>query len=334
MKKLFSLVLIGLLLASGVQAECEESRALTVSGVTVEKAEVYIYMLNAEKEYAAIVEYYKTYLGLDYWSLEYANGMTVSQMVKSDVFKEMLMMNVFYAMALEKGLYLTDAESAACLADAQKTYALLPVSYAEHIPADSLKNVYEKQRLADKMYSMLLSEVEIDEEAAVSRVDQSLYSTYEVEYLFRSAADFNENGYYEALSPETEAEIRKAFESAETLESLSEAEALYPHLNLHYAKATFSASDPDIDPVLIREIQTLKPGETGRVLKTDFGLFIIRLLDDSGSAAYEAAIAEALCAAREEAFSEEYNRLFMNAEYEINVSFWDTIMPGMTSDPD
>lgn len=334
MKKLLAMLLAVLLLANGASAASDESAALTVSGIPVEKAEIYLYMLNAEREYAQIVEYYKTYLGLDYWSLEYANGMTVSQMVKSDVFKEILMMNVFYAMALEEGLSLTRAETDACRIDAEETYALLPVSYAKHIPASSLSSVLEKQRLADKMYSMLLSKTEIDEEKAAAGVDRDLYTTYEVEYLFRSATDFDENGRSAPLSAEKENEIRSAMESAKTLPALSECPPLFPHLNLHYAKTSFSENAGEIDPILIREVHRLQPGETGDVIKTDFGLFLIRLLDDTGNEAYEAAVDAALYAAREEAFSEEYNRLFMNAEYEINVSFWDTIMPGMTSDPD
>ena len=333
MKTLLSFLLCVLVLFSSAGFS-EEEPAVTVSGVPVPKAEAYVYLLSAETEYAEIVEYYKNYLGVNYWSLEYANGMTVSQMVKSDVFKELLMMNLFYAMAQEKNLRLSADEKNACREDAKNTYALLPVSAASYLTEDALFQVFEKQRLADRMYSLLLSETEIDEESIIRSVNKDDFKTYEVEYLFRSNTDYSANGKAMMLTPEKEAEVLKAFERAAALESLEDTVSLYPDLDLLYANAVFSHEDTQIDRALMAVVTRLSPGETGRVARTDYGLFLIRLISNEGSAAYDAQVAEKLYQAREAAFSETYNRLFMNAEYEINVSFWDAVTPGMMRSPD
>ena len=118
LKKIISVFLLFLHFLS--YALSEENAALTIGGKAVSFTEANIYIINAEKEYESVSKYYKDYLGVDYWSLTYANGMTVSQMVKSDVFKELLMMNVFYAMAQEKHFRLSALEKAACKEKAQR----------------------------------------------------------------------------------------------------------------------------------------------------------------------------------------------------------------------
>lgn len=334
MKKLLSFLLLLLLAACPARALEEANTALIVEDVPVYLPEVYIYMFSAEQEYAEIVEYYKTYLGIDYWSLEYPNGMTISQMVKSDVFKEILMMNVFYSMALDRGLSLSASEKEACRRHARDACAMLPSCYAERIPQSALESVLEKQRLADRMYSMLLGETDVNEITVADGIDRSLYATYDVEYLFCPLIDIDENGATETLAAEKEALVSEKLSEARSLEALSEAQARYGEYNIHYATASFYTSDAAIDPVLLDTVKALQPGETSGVIKTDHGLFLIRLIDNTGETAYRAAVATAVYAAREEAFSKEYNLLFMNAEYEINVSFWDTVMPGMSDFPD
>lgn len=333
MKK-YAVFLLIICLLFNITGTADEQYALKVENIPVSVTEAYIYILNAEKEYADIADYYASYLDIDFWSMEYTNGMTVSQMIKSDVFKEILMMNVFYSMAGEKKLTLSSSEKTACREDAEKTYALLPVTSAALIDRNSLARVFEKQRLADRMYSMLLSETEIDEESVISSIDRNAYKTYEVEYLFRSLTDYTAQSGAQMISKEKEREIHDAFNSAKTSPSLKDAAEKLSSLDILYASASFSSNDEAIEEKLIKTVMRLSPGEISGTVKTDYGLFLIRLIDDSGTEAYDTAVADALRAAREEAFSAEYNQLFLNADYEINVSFWDAVMPGKTELPD
>ena len=197
------------------------------------------------------------------------------------------------------------------------------------IDRNSLARVFEKQRLADRMYSMLLSETEIDEESVISSIDRNAYKTYEVEYLFRSLTDYTAQSGAQMISKEKEREIHDAFNSAKTSPSLKDAAEKLSSLDILYASASFSSNDEAIEEKLIKTVMRLSPGEISGTVKTDYGLFLIRLTE-----AYDTAVADALRAAREEAFSAEYNQLFLNADYEINVSFWDAVMPGKTERPD
>ena len=81
----------------------------------------------------------------------------------------------------------------------------------------------------------------------------------------------------------------------------------------------------EVDQTLLDTVQTMTVGETSGVIKTDYGLFVVRLLDNTDTLAYEDAVAQALYQARADAFSETYNRLYEQTECEINESFWDEL---------
>lgn len=302
--------LIAFLLAALLFSARAEEIAFTVNGRSVSSAEARISMLIYERRYAEIAEYYDNFLGLDYWSLTYANGMTAEEVVKGDVFRELVMMNVFYGMALDLHLSLTDAESSLCDMDADAFYQSLPVSSAKEITSADVQELFKKQKLADRMYSMLLGQTEADEEAARAKVDRALYTTYDAELLL-------------ALN-DTEADELISLSESDSWESAAEAS----ENRILYAVSAFTPADSDVDDKLLDAVQALEIGQKSGVVETDYGLFIVRLIDDSDPTAYEAAVEAALYEARAEAFQAQYDDLYSSAEYEINVFFWDTLTLG------
>ncbi|MBE5792658.1 MAG: peptidyl-prolyl cis-trans isomerase [Clostridiales bacterium] len=327
LKRLLAFSLIASLLAL-TSAKAKSDYALIIEGQTVSLTEANIYIINAEQAYSDIASYYEEYLGVDYWALTYANGMTVSQMVKSDVFDQIKAMNIFYAMALENGMRLTEGEKEACRKDAESAYQALSVTDSEKIDLDALCLVYEKQLLADRMYSVCLDGVHIDEEAVYASVSSADYLKYDVEYLFRSFDDFDENGRQHPLTHEKRSAIENVFQSAASFSSLEEAASLNESLDILYGKTAFLSSDASVDHRLIEAASALEIGALSGIIETDLGLFLIRLLDNTDTSAYESAIGEKLFSAKEEAFLEEKTELVRKCEYEINVSVWRTLTPG------
>ena len=325
-KKVLSIILSFFLFFSFSYAE--ETAALIIGGRPVSFTEAYIYIINAENEYESVSKYYEDYLGVDYWSLTYANGMTVSQMIKSDVFDQIRSMNAFFLMALENGMRLTGEEIEACRKDAESAYQALSVTNASKIDEGELASVFEKQLLAGRMYSICLLEMEIDEDAVRASVDAENYVSYDVEYLFRSFDDFDENGKAVSISNEKQSQIENALLSARENPSFESVPSLFPALDLLYGTTSLISGDDTVDKTLLSAAQTLSIGETSGIIKTDFGLFILRLNDNLSSSAYDKAIQNALMNAREEAFSAQKEAILKECEYEINVSFWNSLAPG------
>lgn len=305
MRKLAAAFLIALLLVPAAVSE----NAFTVNGQAVPAAEARIYLLNAESSYGEIVRYYRDFLGIDYWSLTTANGMTASEAVKSDVFRELVMLNVFCAMALDEGVSLSPAEESDCAFEAKAYYASLPLASADGLTEADVERLMIKQRLADKMYSMLLGGLEIDEDAVTQSVDPAQYVVYDVEYLLSPAESERSEEEFDRLR---EAEIWSA-EAGD---------------DLIYGKTRISSADAAADRSLLAAAASLGVGETSGIIKTDYGLFLIRVIDNSDPGAYEEAVENALYDARAQAFRDDYNALYSKAEYEINVSFWDSVTMG------
>ncbi|MBQ1258358.1 MAG: hypothetical protein IIX93_13930 [Clostridia bacterium] len=309
-------------------AHAQDNIALTIGTSPVSFTEASIYIINAEKEYESVSQYYEDYLGVDYWSLTYANGMTVSQIIKADVFDQILSMNVFYLSALENGMRLTADEIAACRTDADNAYKALSVNDAKKIDPDDLAHVFQKQLLAGRMYSVLLEAAEIDYDAVYASVDPRKYVSYDVEYLFRSWDDFDENGKAVQIADEKLSQIKAALHEAKNHPSLGDVPALYPDLDLLCGTTTLISGDSTVDKTLLARAQALEISETSEIIKTDLGLFVIRMIDNQSLSAYERAVDEAIFEARETAFSAEKEALINSFEYEINVSFWNTLAPG------
>ena len=325
-RKIISFLLLSLYF---LQSACaEENAALIIGGKAVSFTEASIYIINAEKEYESVSKYYEDYLDVDYWSLTYANGMTVSQMIKADVFDQILAMNAFYLMAIESGMRLTENEIALCRKDAEDAYHALSVTDAEKIVLSDLNEVFEKQLLAGRMYSVLLEKTEVDIDAVYASVDPEKYVSYDVEYLFRSFDDFDENGKALYITDQKLSEIENALKEAKSFDSLQSVPDLFPSLDLLYGTTSLISGDDTVDKTLLTAAKSLEIGETSEIIKTDFGLFLLRLTDNQSPAAYERAKQEALFEAREYAFLSEKEDLINGYEYEINVSFWNTLAPG------
>ena len=305
MRRTAAAILIALALLPAALSE----DALMVNGQPVSFAEAKIYLRNAESSYGEIVRYYRDFLGIDYWSLTTANGMSAAEAVKNDVFRELVTLNVFFSMAQDEGLSLSPDEQSACEAEARAYYASLPLSVADGIHEADVIGLMVKQRLADRMYSRLLAEIQIDEEAVAASVDASRYVVYDVEYLLNpsdgeDAADAMNHLRGESVWPGPLAE------------------------GILYGRARVSSADKNADRALLAAASALDIGETSGIIKTDYGLFLIRLTDNLDPSAYEEALESALYDARAQAFQPNLNALYSEAEYEINVSFWDSVTMG------
>ena len=106
-------VLMLALMLAGVQALADEETAVTIDGTPVSFAEARVYVCAAKSGYEDIVAYYRDFLGLDYWSIPCSDGRSAAEAVKSDVFRELVMMNVFCQMAQADGMTATADDEAA-----------------------------------------------------------------------------------------------------------------------------------------------------------------------------------------------------------------------------
>ena len=316
-------VLMLALMLAGVQALADEKTAVTIDGTPVSLAEARVYVCAAKSGYEDIVAYYRDFLGLDYWSIPCSDGRSAAEAVKSDVFRELVMMNVFCQMAQGDGMTATADDEAAAESDAHEFFTSLTDAESAGFTEADVKAVFLKQKLADRKCSRLLNEMDVDEAAVRAAVNPGDYVIYDLCYLSHPLAGVDENGETVPLTEAREREIGRTMLDCMCADSPQEAAAAHPELT--WGEASLTAGSREVDQTLLDTVQTMTVGETSGVIKTDYGLFVVRLLDNTDTLAYEDAVAQALYQARADAFSETYNRLYEQTECEINESFWDEL---------
>ena len=309
MKRMLTGALILMLLA--LPALSETALTVNESVITVEQANAWMWLVK--QSYSELTDYYEKTLGIDYWSLTYANGLTPWDSVKADAFKQLVMMSVFEGIAREEGLALSSEERALCRQTAQN--ADLNAGF----DADDLEWALQLRLLAGKAYSYALSFTEIDEEAVTASVDREALAACEIEYLYVPFYVYDSSGEMYRKSAE-ELRALKGFAG-----DYEEAARLSPYLV--YGTMTLCPADKNCDRTLLDAAAALAVGESSDLIETDYGLFVLRLLNDSDPSLYEAAVAEKLLDARKDAYRAEYNRLYASAQYDLNAEYWDTLKP-------
>ncbi|MBQ3669207.1 MAG: hypothetical protein II920_08280, partial [Clostridia bacterium] len=215
--------------------------------------------------------------------------------------------------ARDEGLGLSPEEAAKCADTAQRL-----TGQRDFTPED-MEQVLIMRMLSSKAYNYELSLQDIDEEAVIGAIDASAYTAYEVDYLYVPFYIFSGSD-------------EKREECCSELNGMRDfsgdyAEAARYRSGFQAGCLTLCPSLGDSDPILLRAAQALQIGEVSDVIITDYGLFMLRLKDDSDTSLYEAAVDDALLSARKSAYQAEFNRLFASAEYTLNALYWDTLQP-------
>ena len=185
--------------------------------------------------------------------------------------------------------------------------------------AEDVEAILQKRLLAGKAYSYKLSYEQIDEDSIAASVDREAYTAYEVEYLYVPLYVYSAN---DALLEKCLAELQslKDFEG-------DYADAVRLSAYLLAGNMTLCPADCESDMALLTAAKELSVGETSKPITTDYGLFMIRLLNDSDDSLYEAEVEKRLLNARKRAYRAEYNRLYAEAEYSLDPEYWNTLKP-------
>ena len=306
----FLLVILSLMLPAGFSES-----ALSAGGKEISTGEADAYMYMVRLEYKDICDYYQRCLGIDFWNLIYPNGLSVWTSVKSDAFKQLVMMDLMCAEAEKQGIKLEEAEAASLKGQASRLYAEIEgASFA----LEDMCGVFEKNLLSRKAYSLLVSMTEVDEEAVKARVDASACRALRAEYLCAPYYLYEEN---DAAKDEL----------TQALQMLSDFEG--PWSDAAKGSGSFDSgylvlSREEIgSDASLQQLSDLSDGQVSRVIETQTGLFVFRIAQSECSELYDAKVEEALWNAREKAFSTQYERMYHECEYQLNQAYWDALKP-------
>ena len=311
MKRTLALILVLLL---SIFALGEE--VLNVNGISFSRGEADAFTSEFLDSYRDVADYYRDYLGVDFWALSYPDGVSVWESVRRDAREQLVMLGVYLSMAGEKNVTLSAEEKDAALQSAGSAFSLLA---DPGFSREDMEALYLKRAFGDKVLALLLADTDVDEEAVKNGVDPENYVLRGAEFLCIP--------YYVYYGSE---ESRRAAE--ETLLSLAADEDFGDgHLKEHpeVVKGSFTVGAPGTDDGGLSDAaRGLREGEVSGVVSTQLGLFTVRLTGETDTAPYEEAVRDALNAARRDAFSGEVERLYESADCVFSSAYWSTAERG------
>lgn len=270
---------------------------------------------------------YQQIYGKSYWETEDVDGKGNDgrTAAKKTVMSTIKQREVMYLEAMANKLSLSDEEKKTVtdkvkttrdgLSDGQKSMKGLDES--------SLQAVLEKQLLADKYKSGVISALNIDEEGLKAKVSKKDFRQYTLQYYTFSKKDMQSAATAKSESDvknKDDAAIKKGKEDLEallkkaktakdftTLITDSDKDNKDDKTEITYSTKDLLEKDKDfLDDKALKTIKAMKNDEISDVIETDDGFYVIKMVNNNDSKAYDEECKRVVSEEQEKQFNAKY----------------------------
>ncbi|MBE5962034.1 MAG: hypothetical protein E7256_11765 [Lachnospiraceae bacterium] len=297
----------------------------------------YIIYYEAQGDYE---DYYnQVYNGIEdyFWDMTNEEGITMREQLKQYAL-DAAICNVIYAdQARKAGYTLSEEEIAANKA----TVETILSGYTEDqivqagLAREALLKSYETLTLSAKYSGQVESELlaDINEEEIKAGIRKEDYEEYETEYLFLSTSAYDENMNAVELSEE---ELSQKYAIMEEAYAMIESgmefdkvqEKLSKKADVKYSERSFNPSDTMYEDAYVEAAEVLSDGEYSPIVRSNYGYYIVKMIDKASKESYEQAITDAVSAKVEELYDANYDTLLESYPVVINHEVWDAVEMG------
>ncbi len=318
------------------RAEANEANIAVTVGeaeVSMQTAMYLIYSMEVKgNSYAA---YYESQYGTDYWEMVYdEDGRTTREVFKEETMNALIQYAVLYDCAKKNSMELTEEELLECASYVEDLKGMLSAEETERggFTENNLQETCEWMMLAEKYYTKMTETLGITKESVREKLNQEDFKEYETEYLYLATTYYDE-------------EYNICRESEDVIDSRT------AQMKDYYEQVTEGASFENlaaVDDMLVHNTRTflmkgdgaekaykaatvgLEKGEVCGPVQTEYGIYIIRMVDDECTKSYEAAVEAEYEIQRSEAFQAAYEVLLAEYDVTVNTEAWDDILLGAT----
>ena len=310
----------------GLGSKSEQSKTLLFSydGSDVYLDEAWVYAKIAQTGFES--QYASTF-GDSMWSMQISqdsegNPVTMENMVKQNVIVQIKQVKVLNKKAKELKISLTDEEKKLAAKNA-KAFAGEPEGQAifkeTGADQDLMQKIYEENALASKVQQHVVKDVSTEVK------DDEARKTTVYKLVFPTTKTNDETGEKEQLSETKQAEQRKLAEEAyKKLKSGKSIEDLAKEYKVEdTAKETYGKGQSLGGKEFEKAIAGMKDGQTSKVMKTDEGYVIAKLVAFTDEEATMAEKENIVAGRQSEAYQKQYDEWTKDLEkdwdYEKNV---------------
>ncbi len=321
-----------------VKERAAEYAALTAvkvgdTEISMQKAMFLIYSMEAQGN--SFAAYYESQYGLDYWEMAYdEDGRSTREVFKDETMDALIQYAVLYDCAVKNDMKLTYDEEKQNVEFVEDLKGLLTAEETERggFTTENLRETCAWMMLGEKYYNMMTENLGITEESVRELINPEDYKEYETEYLYLPTTyydeEFNVCNESEDVIAARMAQLQDYYEqvtAGATFEELAEAEE-----TLVYKTRTFLEEGDGAEAGYKEAAVKLKVGEVCAPIQTEYGLYIIRMLDDNCTKTYEATVQAEYELKKNEAFQAAYEVLLEEYEVQVNEEAWGDILLGAT----
>lgn len=301
--------------------------------ITMDKAMFLIYSMEVRGNYYAA--YYELQYGMNYWDMEYDDeGHTARDVFKQETLDTLIQYAVLYDCAMKNSMTLTVDEMTQNNAYVERIKEALTAEETERggFTTDGLRNVCAWMMLAEKYYDKMTERLGITKESVRDTVNQEDYKEYETEYLYLATACYDDKYELQEELPEVKEAYMQQMQAyyeqvleGKTFEELAQGENAPV-----YKTRTFLADGTGAEEAYVKAAEGLKAGEVSRPVQTEYGIYLIKMVDENCTKTYEAAVDAAYEVERSKAFSAAYEVLLAEYPVQVNDEVWDRVLLGAT----
>ncbi len=309
--------------------------AVTVGDIEVSMSEAMYLIYSMEVQGNNYALYYAANFGGDYWNMVYdAEGRTTRDVYKEETMDMLIQYAVLYDCAIESGMGLTTEEQQENVVYVEGLKQMLTSEETERggFTAESLLKTCSWIKLGEKYYSKITDNLGITKDSVRETINKEDYKEYKTEYLYLSTTYYDENYNVcqedDSVKEERMAQMRDYYEQAKEgalFETLAATEE-----SVVYNVRTFLAEGQQAEAAYMEAAQQLAEGQLCGPVQTEYGIYLIRMLDDECTETYDAVVEEKYELERSEAFEAAYQELLGNYEVTVNHEVWDEVLMGAT----
>lgn len=280
---------------------------------------------SSESSYDYIDQLY----GGSYWEMPYDNtsGMSVRDFAKVETINNVIYEVTLYNEAISRGYTLTQEELDKIDEDINRTLNDSGLSKElikkNGFTPEYLKEVFTRNTLATRLKNDIIDSFDIDDEAIKTGIVYDEYRQYDIEYLYAPTNKTNEEDYSQVPLDETEkklvfdriTELRdKAIDTEKWSTLIADDED-----ELQYRTSNFLAKDTFFSEEFKNIMMSMENGDITDVVEEESGYYLVRMINNNSSEAYDKAVDDAIKKEEEAAFTKEYtDNILPNHSYELN----------------
>lgn len=301
--------------------------------ISMEKAMFLIYSMEVQgNSYSA---YYESQYGMDYWEMVYDDeGRTTRDVFKEETMAALIQYAVLHDCAIKNGMGLTAEEQAENKALVEELKTLLSAEETERggFTTENLTETCAWMMLGEKYYNKMTDSLGITKESVRETIHKEDYKEYKTEYLYLSTSyydeDYNVCQESEDVKLSAMAQMQDCYE--QVLEGATFAELAAADDTLMYDTRYFLETGEEAEAQYKAAATVLENGEVCAPIQTEYGVYLIRMVDTACLKTYEETVETQYELQRSKAFEAAYEVLLAEYEVTVNEEAWDDIILGAT----